>query len=541
MDKATEIIKRQERLAGDRGTWEGHWQEITDLMAPFRNDITATRTPGEKRQQKIFDGTALLAVDQLANGLWGMVTNSANEWFTLKAEEDDLAEDFEVAQWLGFAGDRIRSVFAMNGLRFYSSVLDLYADLVTLGTGVFSVEEIVGKGIQFLNHPLQDTYIAENDVGEIDLVIRKFRWTARQAHQRWGDKAGEKVLKALETNPDQVFCFLHAVMPNSEQKYGKIDRSGMAFSSCYVSLEGKQIVEEGGYLEFPYMVPRWSTKSRGLYGDSPAMVALPDVKMLNAMSKTNLIGAQKIVDPPILAPDERTARGIRTHPGGIIYGGMNEKGARYMPLQTGGRPDIGLELEEQRRSVIREAFYHSLMLMIQQPNQTATEILARQEEKLRLMGPALGRIQSEFLDPLIDRVFAIMLRAKQFGPVENIPEPLRQAGIKVEYVSPLAKAQKASDGASIMRYIGAVMPLAEVKPEVLAPINWEKTSRALADSFGMRADLLLSPEDVAAMAQQEAKKQAMMTAMSAAKPMAGALKDAAQAQQIANQPEQAAA
>ena len=148
------------------------------------------------------------------------------------------------------------------------------------------------------------------------------------------------------------FTFLHAVMPRGDLGTARGTAGGMAFASFYVDIENRWLLSEGGYHDFPYQVPRWSTSSRGLYGDSPAMLALPDVKMLNAMSKTTIVAAQKAVDPPLLAVDEVAVRGLRTHPGGIIYGGLDENGRRrYEPLHATGNVGLGLELEEQRREL----------------------------------------------------------------------------------------------------------------------------------------------------------------------------------------------
>jgi hypothetical protein len=258
------------------------------------------------------------------------------------------------------------------------------------------------------------------------------------------------------------------------------------------------------------------------------MLALPDIKMLNAMAKTTIVAAQKAADPPILAPDEMAVRGIRTTPGGIIYGGVDEQGrARYQPFHSGAAIGLGLELEEQRRQAIREAFHWSLLLMVASPNQTATEVLARQEEKLRLMGPHLGRLQSEFLDPLITRLFNTLLRHRRLPPP---PESLiGRAGIKVEYVSPAAQAQRASDGTAIVRALQALGPLAAMKPEIFDNIDADATARALAEAFGAPAKLLLDPETVALLREQRQQQQALMQIAAAAKPVAGAVKDLVQA------------
>ena len=492
---AQDLIRRQEALASERAPLDQLWQEIAELMKPMRADFTFHRVPGDKRTQKVFDATAGLAADNLAAGLWGMVTNAANDWFTLRSDLAESDEDQATKEWLDDVTRRMKAGFSGNGQRFYSRVMELYADLVTFGTGVFYSEEDASTGrIHYSCRHLAECFVAENERDEVDTLFRRFTFTARQAHLRWGDKCHASVLRAIEKEPDRRFTFLHAVMPRAEVQGGRHDSAGMGFASFYVDVENRLLLSEGGYHDFPYQVPRWSTASRGLYGDSPAMLALPDVKMLNAMSKTTIVAAQKAVDPPLLAVDEVAVRGLRTHPGGIIYGGLDENGRRrYEPLHSGGNVGLGLELEEQRREAVRQAFYFSLLLMVQQPNQTATEVLARQEEKLRLMGPHLGRIQAEFLDPLIRRQFGIMRRANLLPPA---PKQLLRAGIRIEYVSPLARAQRAGEGAAIVRALESLAPLGAIKPEIYDNIDADAAARLLAQSFGVPNNLLRTPDAV---------------------------------------------
>jgi len=496
---ADEFIRRQETMAAERAQLDSLWQEIADLVRPMRADFTLRRQPGEKRQQKLFDGTAGLAADSLAAGLWGMITNSANAWFALRQAGPETEERSEANLWLDEVTRRMRDAFAADGQKFYSRVMELYADLVTFGTGIFYTEEDAISGrIHYSCRHLSECFVAENDREMVDSIFRRFAFTARQASRRWGDKINPTIQKAAEKEPERRFQFLHVVLPRDEigrdeiggndAGFGRKDAAGMEFASFYVDVEGRKLLSRGGYHEFPYQVPRWSTASRGVYGDSPAMLALADIKMLNAMSKTTIIAAQKAVDPPLLAVDEAAVRGLRTHPGGIIYGGLDENGRRrYEPLQSGANVGLGLELEEQRREAVRQAFHSALLLMAQQPGQTATEVLARQEEKLRLMGPHLGRIQSEFLDPLIRRQFGIMRRTNLFP---KPPRAIAQAGIRIEYVSPLARAQKAGEGAAIARALEALGPMAAIKPEIIDNVDADLAARAIVQSFGVPGRIL---------------------------------------------------
>lgn len=541
--RAKRLIERQEALASARGTWESHWREIAELMSPMRDDFNIQRTPGEKRTSKIFDGTPGLAAENLASGLWGMLTNSANKWFELRTADEDLNESQAVREWLESTTTRMMMAFAAGGQRFYTRVVDLYSDLVHFGTGIFYTDEdLSGRGLHFSCRYLGECYIAENARERVDTVFRKHRMAARQALQKFGDRLGPHLARCAELTPEKPVDLLHAVMPVDDYD-GTLPKTppgwpAWQYASVYLSLEDCNILEERGYYDFPYQVPRWSQRSRSVYGDSPAMLALPDAKMLNQMSRTTIVGAQKAVDPPILAPDEGAIRGvriggsgIRTSAGGMIYGGMDPVGRRlYDVLHSAGDIGLGLELEEQRRAAIREAFYASLLMLVAQPGRTATEVLALQEEKMRLMGPHLGRVQSEFLDPLVSRVFGLLQRAGQLAPP---PEELRGVQVDVEYVSPMARAQKSSEAHAVARTLEIAAPMAQLHPEVFDNFDLDAMVRLAGNAYGLPATMLRDPVQVEEMRRQRQQQQAALAAAQLAPGVAQAAKSGAEAQKIA--------
>ncbi len=526
--RAAQLIARQQALAAERGLWESHWQEIAELFTPFRADFLGRQPAGGKRSAKVFDSTPGLAAENLAAGLWGLLTNAANAWFQLAPAEEDLAERHEVKLWLEAATRRTQQAFAGSGQRFYARVVDLFSDLVHFGTGVFYVDEAPGgRGLYFSCRHLAECYIAENEQEQVDTLFRRFTLTARQALLRFGEAAGPRLRERAEKSPDEPGEYLHAVLPAAEFD-GEAARKGQAFASVYLAVDEGRVLSEGGYWDFPYQVPRWSQRARGLYGESPAMLALADAKMLNQMGRTLIVGAQKQVDPPLLATDEAAVRGLRAMPGGIIYGGLDPQGRRlYEPLATGGATGLGLELEQQRRDAVREALYASLLLMVAQPGRTATEVLALQEEKLRLMGPHLGRITAEFLDPLVQRVFGLLHRQGAFPPMP--PALAESGGLAVEYLSPMARAQRAEEAQAVIRTLEAAGPLAQLDPTVLENFDPDQAARLLARAFGLPPSLLRAPEEVAARRAERQQQQALAAGAGAARPVAGAVKDLAAA------------
>ena len=504
-DKAKNLLKRYDRLKAQRQNWESHWQEVADYMQPRKADVTKTRSKGDKRTELIFDGSPLQSVELLAASLHGMLTNPSTPWFSLRFKQNDMENEDEAKEWLEDATEVMYSAF--NKSNFQQEIFELYHDLITFGTAAMFIEEDDEDIIKFSTRHINEIFIAENDKGRIDTVFRKFSLSARAVMQKFGDVSINIATKA-QKDPYEEVEIMHAVYPRSDFDPKKQDKQNMPFESVYLDAESGDELSVSGFREFPFVVPRYLKASHEIYGRSPAMTALPDVKMLNEMSKTTIKSAQKQVDPPLLVPDDGFMLPVRTIPGGLNFYRAGTRD-RIEPLNIGANTPLGLNMEEQRRNSIRNAFYVNQLMMQSGPQMTATEVIQRNEEKMRLLGPVLGRLQSELLKPLIDRTFALILRKNLFRPA---PEFLAGQDIEIEYVSPLAKAQKSTELSSIMRAIEILGSLSNVAP-VFDHINMDKLVRHLADIVGVPQKILKPQSEINAERQQAAQQQEQMQQM----------------------------
>ena len=504
MDNMKAIVSRFEYLESQRANWDSHYQELADYMLPRKADIVRKRARGEKRMELIFDGTALQSVDLLASSLHGMLTSGATPWFHLTLKDDELGRGEEVQAWLEDTSSRMMRAITMSN--FETEVHEMYVDLVVFGTGCMFVE-MDKKSMRFSTRHISEFYVAEDQFGIVDTVFRKYRLPARQAVQRFGiENVGKFIQKTFEKKPDEEVVVLHCVMPRKERDPTKKDNKNMPFASMYICMETKMAMQESGFQEFPYVVPRFLKATGEVMGRSPAMVALPDVKMLNLMSKTIIQAAQKLIDPPLLVPDDGFLLPVRTQPGGLNFFRSGTRDT-ITPLNTGANIPIGLNMEEQRRTAIRSAFYVDQLLTGGSPNMTATEVVQRQEERMRVIGPVLGRLMNEMLRPTIDRVFALMLRADMLAPP---PEILQGLDVDVEYVSPLARAQKSSSLNSTMKALEILLPLAQALP-VADHINADGLVNHIMDSLGVPKKVVKPQSEVdAGREEQAAQQQAMM-------------------------------
>lgn len=524
-DLAGDVLRTWETHDGDRGTFKNHWQEVANYMHTDRADYQLERTPGSKRQQYVFDATAPWALQQFAAGLHSFLTSPFLPWFALHADNDALNGTFAVRAWFDAAADVMANLF--NGPRhnFASQSQEVYMDLGSIGSAVMSVLESQRSEVLFSTRHLKECCFWENEEDRVDGLVRRFKMTAKQAVEQWqgrGIELGDKIKKAYEDKPSDTFVFYHRVQPRKKRDAQRADRTNKPFESVYVSEIDKRTIDIGGFDEFPYLCPRLDKVTGEIYGRGLGMLMLPDVKMLNEMVKTLLKASQKIVDPPLQLPDDGFVSSIKTTPGSLnFYRSGARPTDRIAPIETHGNIPIGIELVTKYQSAITRGFYVDYMMMPQDSRNpgssgkgiTAEYIINQRDQQMRLLSPMLARLQSEFLDPLINRVFAILWRkskALRFGPGSPFPMPppeLSGAKWHVEYVSPIAIAQKSSQLDGVQRLIQAQMALRQADPDMPIVIDGEAIMRLTGRDLNAPVIALRSPERMQAEAAQRAEQQ----------------------------------
>ena len=531
-DKAVILARRIKQLEDQRKMWETHWQQVADYCRPRKADITKKRAAGDKRQELIFDGTAIHAAELLTSSLHSMLTNSSTSWFTLKFRSEELEQDDEAKEWLEATEKAMYEGFARSN--FHEQIHELYDDLVLFGTGVMFIEQDEQDDLRFSTRHISECFVAEDQQGRVDTVFRRFKMGAQAAVNRF-EKVSEKVAKTAEKEPHQDITVCHAVYPRDQREPRSASKMNKPFASCYFDEDAKIIMSEGGFDELPYVVPRWLKASfeQG-YGRSPAMSCLPDVKMLNKMSEITIRSAQKQVDPPLMLPDDGFMLPIRTVPGGLNFYRSGTRD-RIEPLNTSANNPLGLNMEEQRRQAIRSAFYVDQLMMGQGPQQTATEIIARTEEKNRILAPITGRLTAELLQPLISRVYNLMER-QMLLPAP--PEFMQGGDIEIEYVSPLAQAQKHGDVQSIVRLLEMMQPLMGVTPDILDYIDNNGLAQHVFKVLGVPATVVRGAQEVQEIRDEREVAQQVQAEAAQAMQVAEAAGKAAPALSVVNEMEQ---
>lgn len=523
--EAEKLLKRFDRLKADRSTYDNHCQEVAQRVWPDRASFLSELTPGAKRTQHMFDSTAPLALTRFAAAMESMLTPRTTRWHGLRHPDRALNNDQSVKRYMAELVEILFAVRYSSGANFASQMHEAYMSLGAFGCGGVFIEDMIGTGLRYKSIDISNTFFAENRYGVVDTMFREFKYTAAQAIQHF-DALPEKITKA---KPDDQFTFVHAVYPS--------ERPGLwAWDSCYIAVEGKQIVETGGYGTFPAAVGRYITTPGEPYGRSPAMLVLPDIKTLNEMEKTMLRAAHLAVQPPLLLQEDGALQAFSVVPGALNYGGVDDRGNQLVhPLKMDARFDIGEDRIERKRKVINDAFMVTLFqILVETPAMTATEAMLRAQEKGALLAPTMGRQQSEMLGPLIERELDLLARA---GQLPQPPDILVEAGMdyEVEYTSPLTRAQRAEDGVAIMRTFEALAPMAQLDPNVMMTFDPVKAARELAEINGVPPRIMRTEDEIAAMKAKQAQEAQMAQVLQAAPIAADTAKTLLETQALASQ------
>lgn len=504
-------LKRWAALKNERESWIPHWREISEVLLPRSGRYLVTdRNKGGKAHKQIYDSTGTRALRVLAAGLMAGMTSPARPWFRLTTSDPALDESVAVKEWLADVTRLMQMVFAKSNT--YRALHTMYEELGAYGTAATIVVPDFKTILH--HHPLTagEYAVAVNAQGVVDTLYREFQMTVAQVVAEFGIEACSQQVRMLHTNGtlDQWVTILHAVEPRSNRDTTQKDGKNMPWSSLYLEIgqnEGKAL-RESGFKTFPALCPRWATSGGDIYGNSPAMEALGDIKQLQheQLRKAQVIDYK--TKPPLQVPSALKNHGLDTLPGGISFVDAASPGGGIRSAF-----EVNLDLShllndiQDVRERIKGSFYADLFLMLANGNNgqmTATEVAERHEEKLLMLGPVLERLHNEILDPLIEMTFERMLES---GIVPPPPEELQGRELNVEFVSMLAQAQRAIATNSVDRFVAHLGSVAQLKPEVLDKLDADRWADAYADMLGLDPEMIVSGEKVAALRQQRAEAQ----------------------------------
>jgi len=510
MENIKYYIEKLKNMKAERGGLDSVWQDLADYVMPRKAEVESVTTEGDPLSTDIFDTTAIDSNNVLAAGLHGYLTNPASRWFSLVIQDKELMKSHDVKLWLH---DTEQATFdAINNSNFHEEIHELYLDLGCMGTAHMHIEEDIEDMIRYYSLPVGEVFVSEDDKHRITEIYREFLYTAQQISQRWPESVPELVKGALKNNDFfKKFPILHVIEPRTIYNYRKKDSMNKPYRSLYIFLENRKedFLSEGGYDVMPIRTVRFLKQTGKIYGYSPAMVVYASIRLLNKMQETTIRAAQKMVDPPISVPYEGFFLPMESGPGAVNFDMQGD--GKIQTIETKGNIPLGLEMIQAEQRRIKEAFFVDMFLTLaDRRNMTATEVQERVAEKMLMLGPTLGRLMSELLDPLVYRTVDILISKGHIAPP---PDSIKGKNYLVDYISPLAKAQKAAEAGSVRNLMMTVSELAQFKPEAIDKIKGDAVVDVYANAYGVDPTVLETNENIKEIRKQRAEQQQAQMAL----------------------------
>jgi len=530
--KASEIVKRAQSLESQRKTLDNTYQIIEKFVRPFSGEFhrpMSSENEVDWRRREIYDSTAIVSADLLAGQIHANLVSPSVKWFNFDFRDEELKRDTEGQQWLDGLEDMVWRTFADSD--FNLQVAEFMTDLVTYGSSVMFEEdedEMEWKGVDFTTIPVRDCYFEPDAKGQPLKLYRRLQYTTLQLMDRF--KMPKDWLDRHEKGSDDVdkkhtiwFC----IFPREDERasYEKLDIKPIRiapkfrpFGYKYVMQEEKLTLEEGGYYDMPAFHTDWKKTAGSKNGHSPAFIALSDILQLNEVVKQSSEARAKAIDPPTITTERGVIGDVDLEPGGLTF--VTEMD-QILTLESKARFDVQDDEVYRLQTSIRSVFFIDKLELKDSPAMTATEVNVRYDRMMRQFASTLGRLQSNFLDPLLHRTIDIIMR---HGAYIEAPAHIVDSDFDIIYTGPIPKAQQAEIANSIEQLLADFTALGEVFPEMLDLIDPDKTGHELARVRGVPTHILRTDKEVMEIRQSRMEQQQQQQELAMAQQSGDAMK-----------------
>jgi hypothetical protein len=508
------LIDLYQQLKGQRSNFESYWQSLHDYFYIEAQDINRSYYPGTELQaDALFDSTTLESADVLASGFMNYLTPPTSRWFALRAKNEKLRNNKKVSAYLEDVSDQVN--YTLNKSNFYNQNIASFKGSGVYGTSAMIEEEDVEEDARFYSLPIKQIVIVEDGRGRVSEFFIEFEYTASQAASRWGAEAlSDKMKEELQEDrrKENPHPFLLYIAARYRRDFTKFDKKNLPIEAVWIDLDGKRTVEEGGYNEMPAFCHRFDKRPFIVWGFSPAMKALPFARILNACAKTNLRAMMKHTDPPVALPNNAFIMPFTQNPRAVNYYNKDKmKAEDIFAFGNFGNPQIGMTAVEYYSMKVKSIMFNDVFLafdaITKQMNNP--EVAERINEKMMLLGPAVGRYIAEMINPVVIRTIGILARKGKLPPMPD--EFILDPEFEIDCISQLAMAQRRSQLNSLVTGLTLVGQMAAVTPDVIDKIDPDKVVDETWGIVGAPMRVLRSDDEVeeirqakaAALAQQQ--------------------------------------
>jgi hypothetical protein len=515
MTRPAEICKLHETLKTQRVNFDNTYQEIIDHIDPHHRDVTTERSPGEKKNARQFDGTALYASGIFADFYQGSVFNQGTKWFSIRHRNAEVNEKQENAAWL----NKTRDTALQNMRYFYGPGGQAIGSWALFGNGPVLIEEVPQRKeyqarIKYTSIPWGQYTMAEGEDGKVDKFLRELKLPAHQLYSMFGDKCSDDVIKAADKEPLKEFKILHSILPRDFQAYSKSaikTNKEYDWASCWVEVEKKRLLKESGYRKFPVALARYKLISGEVYARGLGEVALADAKTANLMRELTLLWAGRQLDPPQLIRRNSIINGILNMQakGKTIVSDINNSVKSL--IEASDLPSFEHLMDLIEKQILRVFHVDEILNLLshESPQLTAFEVNARLTLLQQILGPVFGQNDVDFFSTVID---VTLDNLAHMGLLDEAPDDIAQSGdrdaLDFIYEGPLARAQRNQELVNIQQSVADTQAIVAFAPEENLRVDWGKMHQRAYEIRGTQEFLLDDGDYKTAVDEARAKKNA---------------------------------
>lgn len=515
--------------------FDSYYQVLHNYFYEESTNITASKNKGSEINH-LLDATSLITGDVMAAGLANYLTPEASKWLYLEHANPRLRDIKEVKQWFEDVTEEV--ILTLSRSNFYNQMPIFYKSSGVYGTAGIFCEKDSDDGVRFYNIPIKKLYLTEDARERPSEFYLNFEYTAEQAISRFGDKCSQTVKECYANgrNDDKKFEYICYFGKRLERDPDKIDTKNMPVRMVWVEVETQKVVEESGFNSMPCMAHRFYKRPQIVYGYSPAMKALPYVRLVNTMTDTVLRASMKQTDPAIALPDDAFLGTPNFNPRQLNFyqrGKLSPKDDIF-PIGNFGNINVGLaEIQHYQQQIKEIMFYDTFQAFSGLTKQmTVPEVMERVSEKMTLLGPAVGRYMNDVLQPLIEKVVFILWEANMLPQMPEVM--LQDPSFEVKFVGRLVQTQRQSETNNIINALSIAGQIAQFNPEVLDKIDADAAVNEIFDISSV-STLLRSDSEVAQIRQQRAQAMQEQQQMMALQQGADILKTATESEKNAKE------
>ena len=515
----SELLKRAKQCESDRSSVQSMWDAIETFVTPYRGRFFEdNRSEGSIdwfKSRSVYDSTAVDAHQNLSASIHGALTSPSIRWFVMRFRSEKLNKDKKAIAWLQGAAERV--YHELQDSNFNLEINESYQDLCGPGTAMITLEEDKGpgnawNGLNFTAVPLKEGFFEQDHRGLCRYFYRKLQWTAGEIVSKFGENVPDAIKTLDEKGNTEKQTVYFCVFPRSTgtvEVGKKRSPSKRPWEHRYILEKGAaQLGKSGGYYEMPVFIPRWRKTSGSIWGNSPAMLAMGDILTLNEARMMQLRASEKLIDPPIFAEERSLITDLNLKAASLSVVRRIEG---VKAFETKGQISVSDMMTDQLQAAVRRYFFADQLTFPDPQAQpmTAAEVQVRYELMQRLLGPTLGRIQNDMLNPIVQRTFRMLARE---GQIEEPPGIVieEKAEFDIEYLGALARSQRMDAATASERWISIGAGLAEIYPEATDVVDADDVMRNLGRDLGIPATSIRDEAEVKTVREDRDTRQKAM-------------------------------